>query len=149
MNVAVIGCGARGALVAGLLASAGIEQLSLVDGAFVTADDDAHPLQFSPDAGAGKADALVAKIALINPESLVLPFPADLDGANAEAIIADADVVVDCTGSDAAAEALSAACASTATALIAAPDNYVAASANVAEAAKVAADQAARVLKLA
>lgn len=147
MNVTVVGCGARGALVATLLASAGVEQLSLVDGAFVEESDaGAHPLQFAPDVGANKADALVAKIALINGDTLVLPFPADLTADNAEAIVTGADVVIECTSSPAAADAIAAACEALTINLIPTPDDYDATATNIAQAAKVAATQAAATL---
>lgn len=147
MNVTVVGCGARGALVAALLASAGVEQLSLVDGAFVEESDaGAHPLQFSPDVGTNKADALVAKIALINADTLVLPFPAELTSDNAEAIVTGADIVVECTSSPAAAEAVATACEILNIDLVATPSAYDATTTNVAAAASVAAAQAAATL---
>lgn len=145
MNVAIVGCGARGSLVAALLASTGVSQLSLVDGAFVE-ESQRHPLRFTPDTNANKADALVAKLGLINPEVLVLPFPADLDAANAEAIVAGADVVVECTSSAMAADAVAAACAALSIRLVVTPADYAADRVNLAEAAEVAAAQAAAVL---
>lgn len=99
MNVAIIGCGVRGSVVAALLAGAGIEELSLVDEAIVdTIDIGAHPLQFTPDVGAGKADALVAKLGLISPQTHAQPFPANLSAENAAAILSGADCAVDCVG---------------------------------------------------
>lgn len=147
MNVTIVGCGARGALVAGLLASAGVQQLSLVDGAFVEeADAGAHPLQYKPDVGANKADALVAKLALINPDLLALPFPADLDASNAEAIITGADLAIDCSNDPEAAEALASACSALEIPLIPTPADYDPNSANIAQAATTATTQATQAL---
>ena len=87
MNVAVIGCGVRGSVAAALLAGAGVEELSLVDEALVEETDvGRHPLQFSPDVGSGKADALVAKLALVNSRIHAQAFPANLSAENATAM---------------------------------------------------------------
>jgi molybdopterin/thiamine biosynthesis adenylyltransferase len=110
VNVAVVGCGVRGSIVAALLTGAGVEQLSLIDGGFVAeADIAAGPLQFRPDLRASKADALVSKLALLNPAVHAQAFPADLDAENASAILAGVDVVVDCVGEAEVSEALAAA----------------------------------------
>ena len=98
MNVAVIGCGVRGSIAAALLAGAGMEELSLVDGALVEADDLGAPLQFTPDLRAGKADALVAKVGLINPQVHAQAFPAHVDEQNSIAILTGADCALDCVG---------------------------------------------------
>lgn len=148
MNVVVVGCGVRGALVAGLLASAGVEELSLVDGAIVEQDDlGAHPLQFTPDIHAAKPEALAAKLGLVNPAVFAQPFPAYVEASNAAAIIAGSDAVVDCTGSAEATAALSEACAESAIPLVEPPADF-SAEVDVALASAVGAEQAAAVLAL-
>lgn len=143
MNVAIIGCGLRGSLAAALLACSGIEQLSLVDGAAVEeADIGAHPLQFTPDLRAGKADALVAKLGLIEPKVHALPFPAPLTADNAAAILTGADCVLDCTDDPAVAEWIREGAVALDIPVIAPPEGFDAALVSRAHAAAVAALQA-------
>lgn len=147
MNVAVIGCGVRGSIVAALLAGAGVEELSLVDGAFVEEGDiGVSPLQFTPDLRAGKADALVAKLGLLNPRVHAQAFPADLDGANAVAILTGADVVVDCAGVSEVSEAVELAAKEIGVVVVAAPDGYSPSEVSAARAVAVGANQADEVL---
>jgi adenylyltransferase/sulfurtransferase len=147
VNVAIIGCGVRGSIVAALLAGAGVEELSLVDGAFVEEGDiGVSPLQFSPDLRAGKADALVAKLGLINPGVHAQAFPADLDGANAVAILTGADVVVDCAGVGEVSEAVELASTEIGIVVVAAPVGYLRDEVEPAEAVSVGALQAHEVL---
>jgi molybdopterin/thiamine biosynthesis adenylyltransferase len=143
MNIAVIGCGVRGSIVAALLAGAGVEEISLVDGAFVEEGDiGAGPLQFTPDLRAVKAEALVGKLGLLNPRVLAQPFPADLNHENAIAILTGADCVVDCTGVAEVAEAIETAAYETGIPVVAPPSDYVAAEATAAQAVAVGAVQA-------
>lgn len=147
MNVAVIGCGVRGSIVAALLAGAGVEELSLVDGAFVEEGDiGVNPLQFTPDLRAGKADALVAKLGLLNPAVHAQAFPADLDSANAVAILAGVDCVVDCASDPATTGAVESAAIESEIVVVAAPDGYLAESVSAAEAVSVGALQAHKAL---
>lgn len=143
MNVAVIGCGVRGSIVAGLLAGAGVEELALVDGGFVEEGDiGVSPLQFTPDLRAGKADALVAKLGLINPGVHAQAFPADLSSENAAAILVGADVVVDCVGDAEVSEAVESAAKEIGTAVVAGPAGYSRDEVSAAEAVSVGALQA-------
>lgn len=122
MNVAVIGCGVRGSIVAALLGGAGVEELSLVDGGLIGEGDVAcNPLAFAPDLNVGKADALVAKLSLIAPAVMAVPFPAALTVENATAILSGVNVVVDCTGDGGVAGALLDATADTPVELVASP----------------------------
>lgn len=149
MNVAVIGCGVRGSIVAALLAGAGVEELSLVDGAFVEEGDiGVSPLQFTPDLRAGKADALVAKLGLLNPAVHAQAFPADLDSANAVAILTGADCVVDCAGVDEISEAVELAANEIGVDLVSAPGGYSAAEVSTPRAVAVGAIQADQTLAL-
>jgi adenylyltransferase/sulfurtransferase len=125
VNVAVIGCGVRGAVAAALLAGAGVEELSLVDGVLVEeADIGRHPLQFTPDLRAGKADALAAKIGLINPACHAQPFPADVDEQNAVAILTGAACALDCAGDPATSQRIEAAADEIGIPVVAAPAGY-------------------------
>ena len=96
----VIGAGALGSPVCTYLAAAGVGSLGVVDGDVVELSNlHRQPLFMSPDVGAPKAEVAAIKLGLLNPEVVVEPFPAELDAANAEAIVMGADVVVDCTDS--------------------------------------------------
>lgn len=147
MNVVVIGCGVRGATVAALLAGGGVDELSLVDGGFVEQEDlGRHPLQFTPDLNASKPDALAAKLGLINSGIHAQPFPANLDAANAVAILTGAELVVDCVGDPDVTAAIVDAATELEIAVVTAPDDYSAADATPAVAVAVGALQAASVL---
>jgi sulfur carrier protein ThiS adenylyltransferase len=149
VNVAIVGCGVRGALVAGLLTSAGVEELSLIDGALVEAGDlGAHPLQFTPDLHAPKPDALAAKLGLIDSAVHAQPFPAFVSAENVDAILLGADAVVECINDPEVSALIAASTAAAEVPLAATPTDFEAASANVAEAAEVAATQARFVLDL-
>ena len=96
----VVGAGALGSPAATYLVAAGVGRVGIVD------EDDVElsnlhrqPLHFTPDVGARKAESAAGKLGLLNPEVVVEPFPARLDEQNAEAILAGADVVVDCSDS--------------------------------------------------
>lgn len=94
----VVGVGARGQLAAAQLAAAGVGRIGLIDGAsFESKDLRSGPLTFMPDVGTGKADGAAVKLGLINDRVHAEPFPAFLDTANAELILAGSDVVIDCT----------------------------------------------------
>jgi adenylyltransferase/sulfurtransferase len=95
----VIGAGALGSPVATYLVAAGVGSLGVVDGRVVEFSSlQRQPLFMTPDVGAPKADVAAIKLGLLNPEVIVEAFPAELNRANAEAIVLGADVVVDCTG---------------------------------------------------
>lgn len=148
MNVAIIGCGVRGAVAAAVLAGARVEELSLVDEALVdTPDIGTHPLQFTPDVGMGKADSLVAKLGLISPTTHAQPFPANLDGQNAVAILTGADVVLDCVGDPEVTAAIEAAAEELGTKLVSAPAGYSPLEATPAQAVATGALQADEALR--
>ena len=96
----VIGLGALGSPVATYLAAAGVGTIGLVDHDDVELSNlHRQPLYLTPDIGAPKAELAAAKLGLLNPEVALEPYPVALTEANAEAIVAGADVVVDCTDS--------------------------------------------------
>jgi molybdopterin/thiamine biosynthesis adenylyltransferase len=143
VNVAVVGCGVRGSIVAALLAGAGVEELYLIDGGFVEDTDIASgPLQFRPDLRASKPDALVAKVALLSSSVHAQAFPADLGEENAAAILAGADLVVDCVGIPEVSEAIARAAGDFGIPVCAPPEQYSPQSASSAEAVAVGAGQA-------
>ena len=96
----VVGAGALGSPVAIYLAAAGVGSIGIVDGDAVELSNlHRQPLHFTPDIGVDKAANAAAKLAFLNPEVQVDPYPVRLDEQNAEAIVTGADVVVDCSDS--------------------------------------------------
>jgi molybdopterin/thiamine biosynthesis adenylyltransferase len=99
-RVAVVGCGAIGSLVAGLLARAGVGVLRIIDRDYVepsnlqrqTLFDEADARESLP-----KAVAAARKIAALNSEVTVQPEVADLTPENIERLLADAQLVLDGT----------------------------------------------------
>lgn len=143
MNIAVVGCGLRGAIAAALLAGAGVDQLSLIDGAFVEEEDlGRHPLQFTPDLRLARADALGAKVGLINPKVLAQPFPAFLDEDNCAAILSGADCAIDCAGDEGVTAAILAGAQTLGIPVILPPEDFDAAGIDSARACAVGALQA-------
>jgi adenylyltransferase/sulfurtransferase len=106
----VIGAGAAGAAAAAELASRGVGYVAVVDGA-VTALGDlcAQGSLYTPDVGANRAEAVAAKLGILNPSVQAEPYPVDVDEANAGAIVMGHDVALDFSGR--AGDALAAACA--------------------------------------
>jgi molybdopterin/thiamine biosynthesis adenylyltransferase len=95
----VVGAGALGSPAATYLAAAGVGRLGIVDHDRVELSNlHRQPLHLTPDTGASKAENAAVKLSFLNPEVVIEPFPARLEEANAEALLAGADVVVD--GSD-------------------------------------------------
>jgi molybdopterin/thiamine biosynthesis adenylyltransferase len=105
----VVGAGATGSNAAAHLASCGVGYVGIVDGGTVQLSDlVAQALYYTPDVGRGKADTLAGKLGLLNPEVQTEGYPVELDGANAAAIVAGHDLVLDCTRRQDVAEALAA-----------------------------------------
>jgi len=93
-----VGAGALGSPVATYLAAAGVGRLGVVDSDVVELSNlHRQPLHYTPDIGVNKAESASAKLGFLNPEIVCEPYPVRLDEANAAAIVAGADVVVDCT----------------------------------------------------
>jgi adenylyltransferase/sulfurtransferase len=98
-RVLVVGAGATGGIAAGYLAAAGVGYLGLADGGrFALSDLPAELLQLTPDVGAPKAETLAVKLGFQNPEVQIESYPVTVEGANAGAIVAGFDIVLDCTG---------------------------------------------------
>ncbi len=97
----LVGAGAVGSTVATHLVGAGLGRLGIVDPEPVEGASSRHqPLHWTPDAGAGRAVSAATKLGLMSEDALVEPYPVRLDPGNAAAIVAGADVVLDCSGSE-------------------------------------------------
>jgi molybdopterin/thiamine biosynthesis adenylyltransferase len=96
----VIGAGALGSPAAIYLACAGVGRIGVVDGDWVELSNlQRQPLHFTPDIGTQKAESAAQKLGVLNTDISVEPYPVEVDGDNAEAIVMGADVVLDCTDS--------------------------------------------------
>ncbi|HEX4717728.1 MAG TPA: HesA/MoeB/ThiF family protein [Thermoleophilaceae bacterium] len=96
----VIGAGALGSPAATYLACAGVGRLGIADGDWVEISNlQRQPLHFTPDIDTQKAESAAQKLGLLNTDITVEPYPVELDAENAGAIVAGADVVLDCTDS--------------------------------------------------
>lgn len=99
-HVAIVGCGATGACVSGLLARAGVGQLVIIDRDYVESSnlqrqslfDEADAAESLP-----KAVAAGRKIAAFNSEVQTTPVVADLTPENIESLLADAYLILDAT----------------------------------------------------
>lgn len=99
-NAIVIGAGALGSPAATYLACAGVGRIGIVDGDWVELSNlQRQPLHFTPDVEMQKAESAAQKLGVLNSEITVEPYPVELDAENAAAIVAGADVVLDCTDS--------------------------------------------------
>ena len=99
-HVAIVGCGATGACVSGLLARAGVGRLLIIDRDFVEPSnlqrqslfDEADASESVP-----KAVAAARKIAAFNSDVQVKAEVADLTPENIEALLGAADLILDAT----------------------------------------------------
>src|SRR5215831_16839693 len=99
-RVAIVGCGAIGACVAGLLGRAGVEQLRIIDRDFVEPSnlqrqslfDEADAAESLP-----KAVAAAKKIAAFNSQVQVQAEVADLTPENVQALLQGQDLLLDAT----------------------------------------------------
>jgi molybdopterin/thiamine biosynthesis adenylyltransferase len=99
-SVLVVGAGALGAPVAYYLAAAGVGRLGILDDDEVEISNlHRQLLHFTPDVGVGKAESAAAKLAFLNPEIVVDPYPARFEADNGALLVAGHDLVVDCSDS--------------------------------------------------
>lgn len=99
-RIAIVGCGATGACVSGLLARAGVGYLLIIDRDFVEPSnlqrqslfDEADAAESLP-----KAVAAARKIAAFNSDVQVKAEVADLTPENIQALLGDADLILDAT----------------------------------------------------
>ncbi len=99
-HVAVVGCGATGAAVAGLLARAGVGTLTLIDRDYVEWSNLQRQVLFEEDdanAALPKAEAARRRIARFNNQTLVVAHVADLVPENIHALLSNAQLVLDAT----------------------------------------------------
>ncbi len=99
-RVAVVGCGATGAAMAGLLARAGVGRLALIDRDFVEESNLQRQVLFDETDARDclpKAEAAKRKIALFNSEVAVEARVADLTPGNIHELLAGADLILDAT----------------------------------------------------
>ena len=99
-RVTLVGCGALGTVIANVLARAGVGALRIVDRDYVELSNLQRQVLFDEaDARAGtpKAVAAAAALARVNSEVAIEPVVEDFGPANAERLVADADLVLDGT----------------------------------------------------
>ncbi|MGC9291415.1 MAG: ThiF family adenylyltransferase [Acidobacteriaceae bacterium] len=99
-HVAIVGCGATGAAVAGLLARAGVGTLTLIDRDYVEWSNLQRQVLFDEEDAAAalpKAEAARRKIARMNSEVRVLAHVTDLVPENIHALLQPAQLVLDAT----------------------------------------------------
>lgn len=95
-HVAIIGAGGIGSPVIQYLAAAGIGRLTIIDDDRVELSNLQRQTLFGiADVGAVKVDAAAMAVARLNPDVQVLAVPERIGAANADALLAGADVVVD------------------------------------------------------
>jgi adenylyltransferase/sulfurtransferase len=115
----VVGAGALGSPAATYLACAGVGRVGVVDGDWVELSNlQRQPLHFTPDIETQKAESAAQKLGVLNTEISVEPYPVEVDADNAAAIIAGADVVLDCTDSFATRYLVNDACCAERVALV-------------------------------
>lgn len=97
-KVLVVGVGGLGVPLATYLAGAGVGSLGLVDGDTV-AENNLHRqfLYRKADIGESKVAVLAQRLVEINEEVLINTYPIHFNEQNAETIIADYDLICDCT----------------------------------------------------
>jgi sulfur-carrier protein adenylyltransferase/sulfurtransferase len=105
----VIGASAAGCAAAAHLASCGVGYVAVVDGGAVApADLLAQSVLYTPDLGANRAEAVAAKLGVLNTGTQAESYPVAVDEANAQAILIGHDVALDC-GADLPLDATSSA----------------------------------------
>ncbi len=96
--VVVVGAGGLGCAVLAGLAGAGVGTLVIVDHDVVEpANLHRQPLYSTNDIGRPKAGAAASRLAAYNPTIQLRPLPVRLTPANAAGLVAQGDVVVDCS----------------------------------------------------
>ena len=107
----IIGAGGLGSPAALYLASAGIGRITLVDDDTVDFTNlQRQILHTQARVGMAKAESGRQALAAVNPEINIVPMQERLAGAALEALVASADVVLDCTDNFATRHAINRAC---------------------------------------
>lgn len=107
----VIGAGGLGSPVVLYLGTAGVGRLTIVDHDTVDVTNLQRQIAHNlARVGTPKAESARDSIAAINPDVQVLPLIERADAARLEALVADADVVIDCSDNFKTRHAVNAAC---------------------------------------
>lgn len=107
----IVGAGGLGSPVALYLASAGIGKITLVDDDTVDFTNlQRQILHVQSRVGLGKAESGRQALAAINPTVDVVPLQKRLAGAELDALVATADIVLDCTDNFSTRHAINRAC---------------------------------------
>ena len=99
-RVVLVGCGALGSVLAEMMTRAGVARLTIIDRDFVEESNLQRQVLFDEsDArdAVPKAIAAVRKLAGINSDVELIPHVADLSPADAPALLAEADLILDGT----------------------------------------------------
>lgn len=95
----VVGARAPGSAAAAHLVSSGVGYVGVVDGGVVDRVDlCGQSLLYTPDVGSNRAEAVVAKLGVLNTDTQAECYPVDVEEANAHAILLGHDLAVDCRG---------------------------------------------------
>jgi hypothetical protein len=107
-NVAIIGVGALGSLLAEHLVRAGVRTINLFDGDALAAGNICRHAATLVDVGANKADAVTRRLLEVSPAASVKAVGLSLEGGANFVIDAleDSDIVIDCTASNEALSSL-------------------------------------------
>lgn len=109
--VAVIGLGGLGSPAAHYLAGAGVGQLILADGDVVHISNlHRQTLYTQQDIGRLKAHVAVEKLAQVNPSVTLTPIDQYLTSETLNSVLADTDLVLDCSDNMQTRQAINAAC---------------------------------------
>lgn len=98
--ISIVGCGALGSVLAETLVRAGVEAVRIIDRDFLEIDNLQRQVLFDEHdiaANLPKAEAAARKLRRINSAAEIEPVVADLCPANAEKLLADADLILDGT----------------------------------------------------
>lgn len=110
-HAVVVGAGGLGSPAALYLASAGIGRLTLADGDTVDFTNLQRQIIHTTErVGMAKAESAKIGLAAINPEVRVVPLNERLSGEQLDALVATADIVLDCTDNFATRHAINRAC---------------------------------------
>lgn len=99
-KVTLVGCGALGTVLANTLVRAGVGAIRIIDRDFVELDNLQRQVLFDESdvtANLPKAEAAARKLRRVNSGVEIEPIVADLNASNAEALCADADLILDGT----------------------------------------------------
>ncbi len=110
-RVLVIGAGGLGSPVVLYLATAGVGSITLVDNDVVDVTNLQRQIAHNlADVGTNKAKSAANKVAKINPDVLISTVTERADARMLDALVLEADVVVDCCDNFATRHAINAAC---------------------------------------